>query len=124
VSALIVDTSSWISYFAGRGRPELIDEALQEGRVHLPLVVAGELCSGTLTRSDLDALEDFLRDLPMAGMELEHWCRVGRLRARVRQEGLTLSTPDAHVAQCTFELEGALLTEDAVFSKITDLRLA
>jgi predicted nucleic acid-binding protein len=61
------------------------------------------------------------------GGELEHWFRVGRLRADLRARGLSVSTPDAHVAQCALDLDGLLLTEDAVFGKIAvlaPLRLA
>ena len=126
MSALVVDTSSWVSYFAGRGS-DLIDDALAEGRVVLPPVVAAELLSGTLKRGEQEQLEDFLSHLPLCLSDLSHWLRVGRLRAALRQAGLSVSTPDAHVAQCALERGGVLLTEDAVFGKIAPrcgLRLA
>ena len=59
MSALVVDTSSWIAWFAGGGSP-LIGEALEEGRVHLPVVVAAELLSGRLDGSERADLQDFL----------------------------------------------------------------
>jgi hypothetical protein len=126
VSAPVVDTASWIAYFAGRGSP-LIDEALAEGRVHLPVVVGTELLSGRLGRRKRADLESLLSDLPACGLEAAHWWRVGALRASLRQRGLSVSTPDAHVAQCSLDLGGKLLTEDAVFGRIarlTPLRLA
>ena len=52
---------------------------------------------------------------------------MGRLRADLRARGLSVSTPDAHVAQCALDVDGLLLTEDAVFAKIAHvapLRLA
>ena len=126
MGALVVDTSSWVSYFAGRGAAQ-IDEALVEGRLFLTPVVAAEVLSGTLDASQRTDLEDLLSDLPLLGLDLAHWFQVGRLRAALRAEGLQVSTPDAHVAQCALDCRGELLTEDGVFRQIarhTALRLA
>ncbi len=126
MSALVVDTSSWIAYFAGRGGEE-IDAALAEGRVLLSPVVAAELLSGTLDAGQRSELEDLLSDLSLCGADLAHWFRVGRLRAALRAKGVTVSTPDAHVAQCALDCRGTLLTEDRVFRQIarhTSLDLA
>jgi predicted nucleic acid-binding protein len=126
VSALVVDTSSWIAWFAGGGSP-LIAEALDEGRVHLPLVVAAELLGGRLDESERAELQSFLSDLPAVGGEPEHWFRVGQLRADLRAVGLSVSTPDAHVAQSALDAGADLLSEDRVFLKIAravPLRLA
>lgn len=126
MSALVVDTSSWIAYFAGDGSP-LVDEALEEGRLHLPLVVAAELLSGRMAAAERRELEDLLLDLPALGGEVGHWFRVGELRASLRERGLSVSTADAHVAQCAIDLGAELLSEDRVFERIaaaTALRLA
>jgi predicted nucleic acid-binding protein len=109
VSALVVDTSSWISYFAGRGSP-LVDEALGEGRVLLSPVVAAELLSGTLRRDEQAELEDLLTGLELCRCDLGHWLRVGRLLAVLRKAGLSISTPDAHVAQCALDGGATLLS--------------
>lgn len=117
MSALVVDTSSWIAWLAGRGS-SLVDEALEEGRLHLPVLVAAELLSGRLAAAERAELQDMLTDLPAVGTDLEHWFRVGKLRAELRAGGLSVSTPDAHVAQCAIDTGGVLLTEDRVFEKI------
>ena len=117
MSALVVDTSSWIAWLAGGGS-SLVDEALEEGRLHLPVIVAAELLSGRLDASQRAELQDMLSDLPAVGTDPEHWFRVGKLRAELRAKGLSVSTPDAHVAQCTIDTRGVLLTEDRVFEKI------
>jgi predicted nucleic acid-binding protein len=114
VSALVIDTSAWISFFAGRG-DDRIPEWLEEGRVHLPPVVAAELCSGKLGARQRAKLEALLGDLPLCGAGLDHWIAVGRLRAALRAKGLSVSTPDAHVARCALELDAELLTEDRIF---------
>jgi predicted nucleic acid-binding protein len=126
VSALVVDTSSWIAWLAGGGSP-LVDEALEEGRLHLPVIVSAELLSGRLDESERAELQDMLSDLPPVGTDPAHWFRVGELRAGLRAKGLSVSTPDAHVAQSAIEIGGLLLTEDRVFEKIArvvPLRLA
>ena len=126
MSALVVDTSSWIAWLSGGGSP-LVEPALEEGRVHVPMVVAAELLSGRLDRSERADLEDLLSDLPALGSGLEHWFRVGKLRSDLWRKGLSVSTPDAHVAQCALDAEADLLTEDRVFeriAKVVPLRLA
>jgi tRNA(fMet)-specific endonuclease VapC len=120
VSALVVDTSSWIAWLAGGGS-SLVEEALEEGRLHLPVIVAAELLSGRLDASERAELQDMLSDLPAVGTDPEHWFRVGKLRAELRARGLSVSTPDAHVAQCAIDTGGVLLTEDRVFEKIARL---
>ncbi len=119
MSAVVVDTSSWISYFAGRSsRAALIEEALAEGRVYLPVVVIAELLSGKLEAKQRAQLEDLLADLPLIGTDHGHWFRVGQLRFKLARDGLAVSTPDAHVAQCALELHAVLLSEDRVFERI------
>lgn len=117
MSALIVDTSSWISYFAGRGS-SLIDTALEESRIHLPAIVAAELLSGKLNAAKRAELESLLNDVPLCEASLSHWFRVGTLRSRLLAKGISVSTPDAHIAQCAIDLDAELLTEDAIFRLI------
>ena len=128
MNGLVIDTSSWVSYLArGGGSAELIEQALEEGRVHLPPVVAAELLSGKLGPRERRELTRLLDDLPLVEADRGHWYRVGRLRSELRGRGLAVSTPDAHVAQCALDLDAELLTEDGVFARLarhTALRLA
>ncbi|MFL5263408.1 MAG: PIN domain-containing protein, partial [Anaeromyxobacteraceae bacterium] len=64
MSALVVDTSAWIPYLAGAA-DDGISEALDEGRVYLPPVVAAELLSGRLSAAQRRELEASLEDLPL-----------------------------------------------------------
>ena len=125
MSAIVADTSEWVEYLAGRPAA-LLDHALAAGLVIVPPVVVAELLSGIRNAADRAPLEDLLRDLEMAASSFDHWARVGALRASLRAHGLSVSTPDAHVAQCALDRDAPLLTRDAVFSKIarlTPLRL-
>lgn len=95
-----------------------IDSALKEGRLYLSPIVASELLSGSLSSKEKKSLIDFLSDLPLCPILLDHWIRVGDLRAKLISKGVKLSTPDAHIAQCSLDLEGYLFTEDKIFEKI------
>jgi predicted nucleic acid-binding protein len=73
------------------------------------------------------ALEEHLSGLPVCGTDLAHWFRVGALRSSLGARGLSVSTPDAHVAQCALDLGAELFTEDGVFrlvARYVPLRLA
>jgi tRNA(fMet)-specific endonuclease VapC len=123
--SVIVDTSVWVDYFRGSGATEL-DGLLDAGLVFLAPIVAAELLSAPLTRRERTAMVDLLEDLPLHPTPLAHWRSVGELRAELRRVGLSVSTPDAHVAQCALDCDGGLWSHDVVFrqlAKKTGLRL-
>jgi predicted nucleic acid-binding protein len=125
VSALLVDTSVWVEFFRGAPLPPL-EEALRTGSVVLAPIVAAELLSAPLTRAERRSLASFVDDLPLHPTPLPHWQAVGALRAHLSRKGLSVSTPDAHVAACAIEANAALWSNDAVFRKVaraTSLRL-
>ena len=115
MSALVIDTSSWITFFREGGGDTIIEPALEEGTVYLPPVVAAELLSGRMAERARGELEGFLLALPLCQADVAHWFRVGRLRNSLAAKGLSISTPDAHVAQCALDLSADLLSADAVF---------
>jgi predicted nucleic acid-binding protein len=126
VSGLVVDTSVWIDFFAGRPAPAL-EEGLAQGSVVLPPVVVAELVSGARNVRQRAAIADLVRDLPVHETPVDHWVRVGELRRRVAEKGVALSTPDAHVAQCALDRDALLLSRDDVFLKLakaTPLRVS
>ncbi len=125
MSGVVVDTSIWVDYFSGEDFP-VLDNALRQGSVILPPVVLAELISGAHRPRERVALIDFLSDLPLCETPRDHWIRVGELRRRCREKGVSVSTPDAHVAQCALDIDAPLLTRDGIFSAIArhvDLRL-
>jgi tRNA(fMet)-specific endonuclease VapC len=117
VSGVVVDTSVWIDFLAGTPTPEL-EDALSHSAVVLAPIVVAELISGARRQRDRAAIGDLLRELRLHPTDLDHWVRVGELRRRLRAHGLSVSTPDAHVAQCALDLDGVLLTRDSIFSRI------
>ncbi|HEY6004808.1 MAG TPA: PIN domain-containing protein [Anaeromyxobacter sp.] len=126
MSALVIDTSSWVTFLAS-GEPRWVVDALREGRVYLTPVVGAEILSGRMAERERKELERAFAALPLCGTALQHWFRVGELRSRLGAKGLSVSTPDAHVARCALDLGAELLTEDAIFRGIArhlPLRLA
>lgn len=122
---VVVDTSIWIDFFAGT-EAEALETALVHGAVILPPLVVAELISGASTAQQRSVIGELLQDAPVHETPLEHWIRVGDLRRFLGRKGITITVPDAHVAQCALDLDGVLLTRDAVFAgvaKHTALRL-
>ncbi len=114
---LIADTSVWIDFFAGRDVPILAD-GLSRGIVVLPPIVVAELISGARRARDRTLIADLLLDLPVHETPLAHWVRVGELRRGLKERGVAVSTPDAHIAQCALDRAAPLLTRDGVFARI------
>lgn len=115
--SVVVDTSSWIDFFAGLPVPTL-EEALAHGAAVLPPIVAAELVSGARRETDREAIVELLGELPVHETPLAHWIGVGELRRRLQRKGVSVSTPDAHVAQCALDRDAVLLSRDAVFARV------
>jgi predicted nucleic acid-binding protein len=117
VSELVVDTSVWVEFF--RGTPLLeLERALADGLVVLAPVVVAELLSAPISARERAKLADMLRDLPLHDTPFTHWVAVGELRAKLSRSGLTVSTPDAHVAQSALDRGGLVWSNDGVFAKM------
>lgn len=117
MSGGVVDTSVWIEFFARRPAVAL-EDALGQGLVVLPPLVVAELISGARRPADRAGIARLVDELPLHETPLDHWIRVGELRRRLLDRGLSVSTPDAHVAQCALDRDAVLLSKDAVFARI------
>ncbi len=62
-----------------------------------------------------------MTDLALSATPVIHWIAVGDLRAMLARRGLTVSTADAHVAQCALDRDALLLSHDAVFTRIANV---
>ena len=120
MNGVVVDTSAWIDFFAGANLPALTD-ALARGIVVLPPIVIAELLSGAQHPAARRAIADLVLDLTVHDTPPEHWIRVGTLRRELKNRGLSVSTPDAHVAQCALDRSAPLLTKDHIFGLIAEL---
>jgi predicted nucleic acid-binding protein len=125
VAGVVVDTSAWIDFFAGR-KAEPLEEALSIGSAVVPPIVVAELIAGAVSLEQVQAIGELLQDVPIHETPLEHWIDVGELRRTLRRNGINVTIPDAHVAQCALDRNAVLITSDAVFTRIaahTRLRL-
>ena len=120
MNVLLVDTSSWITFLRGSPHAEL-EVALKEGRVYLSPVVVAEILSSFRPESKRKNFIQFLKELPLCETGFDHWVRVGSLRTALASRGLVVSTPDAHIAQCALDLDGYLMSEDAIFARIAEV---
>ena len=120
MSGVVADTSVWIDFFAGRPTAAL-EDALAHGHVVLPPIVVAELVSGARRPRDRAAIARLLEELPLHETPLDHWIRVGELRRQLLERGLSVSTPDAHVAQCALDREAVLLSRDGIFTRIAQV---
>ena len=116
MAGVVVDTTEWIDFFAGRKAEEL-EQALVNGVAILPPLVVAELISGAAP-AQRAAIGELLQDAPVHETPLDHWIRAGDLRAALARKRLAVTVTDAHVAQCALDLDALLLTRDAVFAKI------
>jgi predicted nucleic acid-binding protein len=119
VNGIVVDTSIWIDFFRGVELPAL-EDALRAGIAILSPIVAAELLGAPLNRRHRNQLKSFLNDLPLHPTPFSHWIDVGELRASLAKRGFTISTPDAHVAQCALEIGGVLWTRDKIFTLVAE----
>ena len=117
MSVVVVDTSVWIDFFRGRSA-DTLEQALAAGTAVLPPLVVAELISGARRPAEQSAIADLIQSIPVHWTPLVHWIHVGQLRRRLGEKGLSVSTPDAHVAQCALEGSALLLARDAIFKRI------
>ncbi len=117
MSGVVVDTSVWIDFLGGRSA-DTLEQALAAGTAVLPPIVVAELISGARRRAEQSAIADLIESIPVHSTPLAHWIDVGQLRRRLADKGLSVSTPDAHVAQCALDSNALLLARDAVFKRI------
>ena len=115
MAGLVIDTSVWIDVLNGRG-PARVEQAVADGVVIVPPIVVAELLSGV--EAPLQAVGELLQDAPMHEASLDHWIRVGELRRTLARHGVTVTIPDAHIAQCALDRDAVLLTRDAIFKQI------
>lgn len=126
MKGVVADTSEWIEFLAMRPAP-VFEQCLETGSLVLSAVVVTELTSGARNRDEQFVIEDLLAGVPMHECSFHHCARAGELRRTLRAKGISVSAPDAQVAQCALDRDAPLLTRDAVFWKIashTKLRIA
>jgi predicted nucleic acid-binding protein len=118
--SVIIDSSVWVAYFKGQHK-QTVEEILYTQKSLLPPLVISEVLSGEKRLRWQRPLKEFLSMVPMVQTDREHWERVGELRCGIQKQGLAISTPDAHVAQCALDTGSVLFSFDKIFEKISPL---
>ena len=122
---VIVDSSVLIDALAGATIPEL-ERAIADNAIVLSPLVVAEVLSGDTSVGERAALGVLLQDYPHHEASLGHWILVGHLRRMLREKGVNVTIPDAHVAQCALDRDAAVYTNDEIFvhiAKHTSLRV-
>jgi predicted nucleic acid-binding protein len=116
--SVVVDTSVWIAFF--RGKTQIaFEEALKDGQIVVPPIVAAELLSSAHSKRQVKQLEHLFASLGILQTTDAHWMSVGSLRRSLSIRGMHLSIPDVHIAMCAIERGGSLMSHDAIFEKIS-----
>jgi predicted nucleic acid-binding protein len=123
---VVVDSSILIDQLS-IGPIEAFRRFLGNVPLFLPPLVVAEVLSGAHDPEIRLAMGELLEHVPIHETPLAHWIDLGDLRRNLRRRGLSVSLPDAHVAQCALELNATLLTRDNIFRQMAEyipLRLA
>jgi predicted nucleic acid-binding protein len=123
---VIVDSSLWIDALGGE-TVAAIEDAIADGAIVLPPLVIAELLSGDNSPRDREFIGQLLQEFEMHATPLAHWIAVGDLRRILAAQGVNVTIPDAHVAQCALDRDATLLSRDHIFTRMaahTSLRLA
>ncbi len=115
----LIDTSVWIEFFAGREVSIDIDSALSRGLVYTSPVIVAEIMSGALSKKQRDQLSRLFRELPFIEISFDLALASGRLRSSLRKMGVSMSTPDALIAQSAISEELELISSETIFQRVS-----
>ncbi|HAT51274.1 MAG: type II toxin-antitoxin system VapC family toxin [Nitrospirae bacterium] len=109
----VLDTNVVLSYLGG----EMVGP-LPKGEYFVSVITQMELLSyPSLSQSEESAIQDFLHDITVVGLNVDIRDRAIQLR---RYHGLKL--PDAIIAATALSLEGWLVTNDQKIARIPGMR--
>lgn len=127
MSALAIDTSAYAAF--KHGRPDAIASIRSHERLIVPAIVLGELFAGfglgARAKQNRDELEEFLsspRVVVAAVGEGTAECYAS-IFASLRRAGTPIPTNDLWVAASAMENGALLLTADAHFERIPQIRV-
>jgi predicted nucleic acid-binding protein len=125
---VLADTNVWIAYFRGerataQERPvaEGLDQLIVADRIVLCGVVEMELYQG-LRDNERQTLEAQFTALEYIETTREDFRRAGEVLGSLRQQGITIPSPDALIAALCLRHDLKLLENDAHFERIEGLK--
>ena len=120
---IVVDTSVWIPFFAGRDTPEALKcvELLERGEpVALTDVVLTEILQGLGSEREAGQIERQLRAFPILRLEtIDDFSLAAELYRTARRSGVTIrKTLDCLIAAPCVRVNAPLLHADADFDRL------
>ena len=116
---IAADTNTWIAYLEGQSGEDtvLLDQALTQSQLLMPIVVLTEL----LSDPDMPpAVAGELCTVPLIEITQGYWERAGRLRAKILAMRRKARLGDALIAQSCLDRAVPLLTRDRDFRAFAD----
>lgn len=126
VTAVIADTSAWVCFFRGE-KADILELALESGRVEVPSIVKLELLASPMSVQNRKRLEEALSSLPSIALDDEMARRAAELKASLESKGHLLNARDAFLLQCVLDRNALFLTTDPLFrslQKTCNLRIS
>lgn len=128
MAEILVDTSVWIDFFAGREMPHVValeDAINRDDEICLCGVILAETLQGIRKDSDYRKTKQFFDSLLFLPVDRQTYIRAAELFRRLRKKGITISKPiDCMIAAVAVENDLPLLHNDCDFDQIirhTDL---
>jgi len=119
---ILVDTSVWIDFFAGRNQPHVakLEQLIAESEdLALCGLVLTEILQGIVDDVANRQVRDYLRPLVMLPMSEEVSVRAADIYRQLRKQGITIrKTNDCLIAATALEHECRLLHHDKDFVPI------
>lgn len=121
---ILVDTTVWIDFFAGRPRPHVatLEQLLQTGEdICICGIVLAEVLQGIRSDSEYTKTKDYFESLVFLPMIHATFLRSSQMYRALRKKGLTIRTPlDCMIASVAIEHRVPLLHNDRDFDKIAN----
>jgi len=119
---VLVDTTVWIDFFAGRNEPHVVTlQELIENEEDLSLcgVVLAEVLQGIRSDTDFIKTKEYLGDLIFLPMRQATFLRAAEIYRSIRKKGITIRKPvDCMIASVAIEYDIRLLHNDRDFDHI------
>ena len=120
-SEYFVDTSVWISYFrdAGSQHGSLIDELVEENRIHINGIVLAELLTGAKDPAEIDRLSAALSGLKLIRSNWMSFQSAGRNGFIIKKKGVSVPLSDVIIATDCIDHGLVLVESDRHYAAIS-----
>ena len=123
MTAVLLDTSAWVSFFRGEaGRSDTVADLLERATVHTCGPVLLELRRG-LRGHEHDRVLPLLERQRFLASGRDDYLRAGQMLAELRGQGVTVPSMDGLIAAIAIKAGMPLLTFDRHFKHFREVEL-